>query len=448
MLLSIVVAAFVLGLLIIVHEGGHFLVAKWFGVRVVRFSIGYPPKIFGFRRKQTEYAIGAVPLGGYVKMLGEEVSEGAGPKEVESYLREIALDLRSQLGRETGVWGSRGDANELAFAELASRLSATDGETSAGKLTPQQSLLCAEIQRHRSVEEAIRSLAQAPPAVILDGLRRCSFPLQSLFKRTMIVLAGPVANVVFAPLLLTVIFIWGVPLLLPVVGQVDKKTPASEAGLRPGDKVVAIDGQPIGSWEDLSQAIKASNGARLQLVVERRDAAGVHRQLLSVKPARQHEKTVYGAEAAVWIIGVLPRGDETLVRFSPFKAMFRAGEVSAQMTTMLVAGIVRVIDGAMPAREALGGPLMIAQMAGREARKGMLNLAMFIVMLSLELGIINVLPIPMLDGGHLLFFACEGLRGKPLKLQHREMALQLGLLFLAGLVAFVIFNDISHIVRG
>jgi regulator of sigma E protease len=118
------------------------------------------------------------------------------------------------------------------------------------------------------------------------------------------------------------------------------------------------------------------------------------------------------------------------------------------MAETLVIGITEMIDGTTPVRQALGGPIMIAQMAGREAHAGLANVATFVVMLSLELGIINLLPVPMLDGGHLLFFIFEGVRGKPLKLRHRELALQVGLFLLVALMAFVIFNDIARIVHS
>ena len=172
------------------------------------------------------------------------------------------------------------------------------------------------------------------------------------------------------------------------------------------------------------------------------------RQELTITPKREDEMTVYGNKVPTWIIGVLPRGDEQIKRYGPIEAVERGVTQTVEMAATLVIGIWQIVNGSTPVRQALGGPIMIAQMAGKEAHEGLSAVLMFTVMLSLELGIINLLPVPLLDGGHLLFFAFEGLRGKPLQLRTREMALQVGLLLLVALMAFVIFNDISRIVQG
>ena len=156
----------------------------------------------------------------------------------------------------------------------------------------------------------------------------------------------------------------------------------------------------------------------------------------------------YGNKAPVWIIGVLPRGDEGVKRYGPFEAIYQSVVSTAELSGRLVMGIALIINGTTPARQALGGPIMIAKMAGKEAKQGFADVAGFTVMLSLELGIINLLPVPLLDGGHLFFFLIEGLRGKPLQLRHREFAMQIGLLLLVALMTFVIVNDISHIMHS
>ena len=167
-----------------------------------------------------------------------------------------------------------------------------------------------------------------------------------------------------------------------------------------------------------------------------------------ITPTRLDQKTIYGTNATTWVIGVQPRGDEIAKRYGPIDAVKEACETSVEMTVQMVVGIASIFTGSTPVREALGGPIMIAQMAGQEAHRGIANLAMFTVMLSLELGIINLLPVPLLDGGHLLFFVFEGIKGKPLELRYREAMLQVGLFLLVALMAFVIFNDISRIVQG
>jgi regulator of sigma E protease len=262
------------------------------------------------------------------------------------------------------------------------------------------------------------------------------------------VLAGPLANIIFAPILLTFVFMTGVPELLPVVGKTTNNLPAAKAGLRAGDRILAVDGRPMETWTDFSKTVKAGDGSPIKLEIDRQQKGASARSTIVIKPTRLDQKTIYGTNAIAWVIGVQPSGDEVTKRYGPFGAVKEAGKTSVEMTVQMVVGIASIFSGTTPVREALGGPIMIAQMAGKEAHEGFANLAMFTVMLSLELGIINLLPVPLLDGGHLLFFVFEGVKGKPLELRYREAMLQVGLFLLVALMAFVIFNDISRIVQG
>jgi regulator of sigma E protease len=237
---------------------------------------------------------------------------------------------------------------------------------------------------------------------------------------------------------------YGVPQMLPVVGKTTKDLPAANAGLQAGDKIVSVNGQPMETWADFSKTVKAGDGSPVKLEIDRNSAHST----IVVTPTRLDQKTIYGTNATTWVIGVQPRGDEIAKRYGPIDAVKEACETTVEMTVQMVVGIASIFTGSTPVREALGGPIMIAQMAGQEAHRGIANLAMFTVMLSLELGIINLLPVPLLDGGHLLFFVFEGIKGKPLELRYREAMLQVGLFLLVALMAFVIFNDISRIVQG
>jgi regulator of sigma E protease len=475
MLISIVSAAIILGLLIVIHELGHFFMAKQLGVRVIRFSIGYPPKLWGVRRGETEYAIGGTPLGGYVRMLGDEVGEEPKPEEVQTYLHEITLDI-IEAARQRGLALPKGKPEEK-LEVIARRLSSTgldagaaddrlalaqasatsfpaavaqpETEPSQLQLSPEQAILLGEVQRRGSAAEAVKAVTANPPAAIIQSFTQRAFPTQRLWKRVLIVLAGPLANVVFGPILLLVVLMYGVPVLLPVVGQVKPGLPADRAGLRTGDRIVLFDGETVYTWVDFSTAVKATGGRPITLEIERTSGFGaVERKKVTIQPTREEQKSVYGTPVEAWIIGVLPRGDEAVRRLGPIQAAGEAVTSSVQLMGELVVGIASIVSGATPVREALGGPIMIAQLAGREAHRGFANIAMFTVMLSLELGLINLLPVPLLDGGHLLFFAFEGIRGEPLEVRTREMALQVGLFLLVALMAFVIFNDISRIVQG
>ncbi|WP_333645700.1 RIP metalloprotease RseP [Candidatus Binatus sp.] len=450
MILSILYAALVFAVLVVVHEAGHFAMAKKVGVRVLRFSIGYPPKVFGMRRGETEYSIGATPFGGYVRMLGDEVGEEPKPEELTLYLHEIGLDLIG-AARERGVIQAGGEFDENLRA-LADRLGGSDAGVAHSvigrALKPDEAILLGEVGRQPKVDDAIKSLAERPPTKLVEAYCKRAFPTQPLGKRVLIVLAGPLANIIFAPILLTFVFMTGVPELLPVVGKTTNNLPAAKAGLRAGDRILAVDGRPMETWTDFSKTVKAGDGSPIKLEIDRQQKGASARSTIVIKPTRLDQKTIYGTNATTWVIGVQPSGDEITRRYGPFGAVKEAGKTSVEMTVQMVVGIASIFSGTTPVREALGGPIMIAQMAGKEAHEGFANLAMFTVMLSLELGIINLLPVPLLDGGHLLFFVFEGVRGKPLELRYREAMLQVGLFLLVALMAFVIFNDISRIVQG
>jgi regulator of sigma E protease len=479
MIPSILYAALVFAVLVVVHEAGHFAMAKKVGVRVLRFSIGYPPKLFGIRRGETEYSVGATPFGGYVRMLGDEVGEKPTAEEITLYLHEVGLDLigaaraRGVLQAGSGfddnlraladrlgpapdlgsaaraaIPAQSGNATALAVPPPAPTLALGPVSAVGRELKPDEAILLGEVGRQPKVDDAIKSLAAHPPAALVEAYCKRAFPTQPLGKRVLIVLAGPLSNIIFAPILLTFVFMYGVPQLLPVVGKATKDLPAAKAGLLAGDRIVSVNGRPMESWDDFSRTIKAGNGSPITLEVSRPQGGSSEHATVVIKPTRLDQKTIYGTNATAWVIGVQPRGDETTKRYGPLGAVKEAGQTSVEMSIQMVVGIASIFSGSTPVREALGGPIMIAQMAGQEAHRGFANLAMFTVMLSLELGIINLLPVPLLDGGHLLFFIFEGVKGKPLELRYREAMLQVGLFLLVALMAFVIFNDISRIVQG
>jgi regulator of sigma E protease len=450
MIATILSAVLVFAVLVVVHEAGHFAMAKKVGVRVLRFSIGYPPKLFGFRRGETEYSIGATPFGGYVRMLGDEVGEKPTAEELTMYLHEVGLDLIG-AARERGVLqaASGFDDNLRALADRPGGPGAGAAHSVVGReLKPDEAILLDEVRGEAKVADAIKSLAEHPPAKLVEAYCARAFPTQPLSRRVLIVLAGPLANIIFAPLLLAFVFMYGVPELLPVVGKTTNNLPAARAGLRSGDRIVAVDGRPMETWADFSKTVKAGDGSPIKLEIDRQQKGASAHSMIVIKPTRLDQKTIYGTNATTWVIGVQPRGDEITKRYGPFGAVKEAGRTSVEMTVQMVVGIASIFSGSTPVKEALGGPIMIAQMAGKEAREGFANLAMFTVTLSLELGIINLLPVPLLDGGHLLFFIFEGVKGKPLELRYREAMLQVGLFLLVALMAFVIFNDISRIVQG
>lgn len=352
MVTSLVVAIIVLGFLIVFHEFGHFIVARRLGVGVLKFSVGFGPKLVGVQVGRTEYVISAIPLGGFVKMIGEDPEE-----EVSAADREL------------------------------------------------------------------------------------SFTNKSLWRRTAIVLAGPVANLLLAFLAFLVVFAaWGTgdPREEAVVGGVSRDMPAAAAGIRAGDFVVAVDGNAVPNWDRLAEIIRGSDGRTLTFTVER-DGATLTIPV-TPKPSPRHNEFGEVIDTA-FLIGI-ERGMTTRpVGFG--EAVWLAGEQTLWWMRTLVLSIFKMIGGSIPA-EQIGGPIMIVQTAGEQAQRGLEDLLYFMAIVSVNLGILNLLPIPILDGGHLFFFAIEGILRRPLHIRHREIAQQVGLVLLLSLMVFAFYNDIRR----
>jgi regulator of sigma E protease len=344
----------VLGILIFVHELGHFLVAKLFNVKVLKFSLGFGPKLISRTVGETEYLISAFPLGGYVKMLGENPEEAA---------------------KENGE----------------------------------------------------RSFAARP-----------------VWNRFFIVLAGPVFNLLFSVILFFVIFlVMGIPENRDTteIGQVSAESPAATAGVEVGDTIIGIDGRDIVSWMEVLTTVSESEGRQLEFTVMR----GEEQLVIPVTPRLDSVTNIFGEEVEKrFMIGIVKKEQIDYRRAGVFEAM-NAGIWQTWMFIYLTfMGVVKIIQNVVPASE-LGGPILIAQLAGEQARAGWLNLAHFMGLLSVNLGILNLLPIPVLDGGHLVFLTIEGIRRKPLNERAQIMAQQIGIALLGTLMLFVFYNDIVRI---
>ncbi|MDH5526021.1 MAG: RIP metalloprotease RseP [Nitrospirota bacterium] len=344
----------VLAVLIFVHELGHFLVARWCKVRVLTFAIGFGPTMFSRTRGHTEYALKAIPLGGYVKMFGEDPEE------------------------------------ELPESEK--------NETFSGK---------------------------------------------TVWQRMAIVFAGPLFNLVTAALIFCGVFLAGVPMLMATVGDVQADSPAAIAGVQVGDRITAIGNGKVTEWDDIRALVQESHGATLPVTVER-GRTTLH---LSITPQNTVGKNLFGEDVGMWLIGIQPQGDFETRRHNPVAAMWLGLEKTWDVTYMMALGIAKLIQGAIPA-STIGGPILIAQMTGEQVDQGMLNVTLFVALLSINLGILNLLPIPVLDGGHLVFLAAEALRGRPVSDRVRDVAQQAGLFLLLALMAFAFYNDIVRIFTG
>lgn len=347
----------VLGVLIFVHELGHFLLAKAFGVRVLKFSLGFGNKLIGWQRGETEYLISAFPLGGYVKMFGEQQGETVAPAE-----------------------------------------------------------------------------------------QHCSFSHKTVWQRFGIVFGGPLFNLVFAVFLFFCIFVVaGIP--EPVdstkIGEVTTGSVAEQVGIKKGDIVVTINGKPVTSWQQVSDTVKDSQGQEVTLLVDREGQAIP----FAAKPAMQKVKNLFGEEVGErYMLGIV-RSDEIRYKDSTF---MESGEAALIQTWNLgyltVMGIIKMIQRVIPASE-LGGPIRIAELAGQQMEAGWMNLLYFMALLSVNLGILNLLPIPVLDGGHLVFLSLEAVRRRPLSERAMEISQKVGIAILGTLMVFVFYNDILRLVK-
>ncbi len=351
----IVPTVIVLGILIFVHELGHFLVAKRSGVVVLCFSLGFGPKIFSVTRGGTEYRLSIIPLGGYVKMLGEDNEE---------------------------------------------------------ELTPEQ--------------------------------RAGAFSEQPVGKRFGIVFAGPAMNFVLAIVIFTFLFAFsGIPERAPEVGAVNSGSPAEAAGLQNGDRVLAVNGNSITNWDDLSEAIEKLGQNPLTLQVKRGD----QQLAITVTPSVSEATNLFGEAIKRPLIGIQASEKYDVKEVNPLSAGYYAVLHTWKLTKLFFLTVVKLVQRVVPLN-ALGGPIFIAQMAGQQAAEGMLNLINLIAFISVNLAVLNLLPIPVLDGGHLFFFTIEAIIGRPVSIKKIELANKVGLFLLLALMVMVIVNDIMRLIRG
>jgi regulator of sigma E protease len=342
----------VLGVLVFVHEFGHYLAARWRGVRVDVFSIGFGQSITSWTDKHgTVWKLAWIPLGGYVKLHGQE--------------------------------------------------------------------------RPQDVSEAVRATWR-PGQTFHD---------KPVLSRAIVVAAGPIANFLLAMVLFAALYIFvGQPVTLPVIGSVLPDSAASRAGLMVNDRVVQIGDEPINTFEDLQRVVTMHPGETLAMTI-RRDGAD-----------RRIDVTTESRASGVHQIGLLGvRGGATEYRHVGVpEALWGGVRQTWLITSETFKGVAQMIGGTRGTEE-LGGPLRIAQLSGQVAQLGIASLVSFIAMLSVNLGLINLFPIPVLDGGHLLFYFAEALRGRPLPARAQEYGFRAGLAVLASLFVFATWNDLTHL---
>lgn len=345
----------VIGILVFIHELGHFIVARLCGVGVEVFSLGFGPKIFKKKFGRTEYCIAAIPLGGYVKMVGEETGTTIDPEDI-----------------------------------------------------------------------------------------KLSFTHKTLLQKSIVVAAGPLFNFFLTIFIFYVLYQFsGIYLAKPVVGEVMEDTPAFTAGIKSGDVIKEINRNKIESFEDIARIVGSGKGEQLEIIIARdTEIKGI-----VLTPILKPGKNPFGEEIEKYVIGIVGTGESFNKSLNPFAAFWRSLQDTYGLVKLTLLSVGKMLNGSISASN-LGGPLMIAQIAGEQAKEGMMNFVWFIALLSVNLGIINLFPIPVLDGGHLLFFGIEAVTGKAVSDKLREKLMQIGAAVLVALMVFVFYNDILRMFNG
>ncbi|HXW24913.1 MAG TPA: RIP metalloprotease RseP [Xanthobacteraceae bacterium] len=351
---------FVLTVVVFFHELGHFLVARWCGVRVMVFSIGFGRELVGFTdRHATRWKIAAVPLGGYVKFFGDE------------------------------------------------------------------------------------NVASVPDRASVDAMsaaeRRESFFHQPLDKRAAIVAAGPIANFLLAIAIFAAVFaLYGRPDNVPRVDGVEANSAAAAAGFKPGDVVVAIDGQPIKTFTDMQRLVRAHPDEKIQIAIER-DGQTL---TLDAVPTLKEVPDSFGKIHRFGQLGI--QGPKDRLKVGPFEAVGYGAEETWSIIEETFSYLYRMVTGHESADQ-LGGPVGIALMSGEAARLGFDVLIRWVAAISVSIGLLNLFPIPLLDGGHLLFYGLEAVRGRPLSERTQEIGFRIGFAIVLMLLVFATYNDIPRL---
>ena len=351
---DIVAFLIVISVIVLIHEFGHFIVAKKMGVKVEKFSLGFGPKVFGRQIGETEYVISALPLGGYVKLLGEDPSEELPPEDMK------------------------------------------------------------------------RSYSNLSP-----------------YKKFLIIFFGPFFNFVLAAVIFTIIFMAGRPVLKPVIGGVMKGRPAVKAGLKKGDIIISVNGIKVNSWAGLSKYIEKFGNNTITLGVKENNIF----KKVKLKPELVSGLNIYRQKIKRYIIGITPSNKAVFYKYTGLLNSFYSAVKEIWFVIYItVVSLFYLIVGKLPASD-LGGPIMIAQLSGRAASLGVSGFFYFIAFISVNIGLVNLFPIPALDGGHLLFSIIEMIKRGPLSIKFQETAAKVGFALLIMLLLFVSYNDIIRVIK-
>ena len=436
----------VLGVLVTFHEFGHFIVARWAGVKVLKFSLGFGPKLLSRQVGDTEYLISAIPLGGYVKMFGEDVGEPVPPEERERSFSHKPLWKRTLIVAAGpgfnfflsylifSAWLAVGAPLPIpTFAELSPTIDAIKPDSPAS-----QAGLHVGDRITRIDEQDITTKNEIYAVVAESGGRSLAIEVRrgDTLKTFLVTPELYDPEDVEHPL-----YIIGIEEAAPVVTAVMPDMPASRAGLQEGDRIIEIQGETIQTWSQMTRIIKAHPNDPLTMQVDREGAVVT----LTIVP-EPHEVTDNGTRTTIGKIGIMGSGRSVIRASSPLTAVVQGVKATWGWSELTVVGIYKMLTGEISSKN-IGGPIMIASASGTAAERGIPDVMFFVAILSINLGILNLLPIPVLDGGHLFFFACEAILGRPLAERQREFTQQVGIVLLFGIMIFAFFNDIQRLLQ-
>jgi regulator of sigma E protease len=458
MLITILAMVIVLGVLIFVHELGHFMTAKAVDIEVPRFSIGFGPKVIGFTRGETEYVISLLPLGGYVKMAGTEDMEmiEGGPATVNDIGEEAEsapqaprkpgprdFDAKSLPARAlvisagvimnlifafvvfsvlAGVWGVPADVG-TGLSGVAEEVMPEESLGALSRIEPGSRVTAVngrEVDTRRAMDIALLSARAGDAQITLDNGQTLTFqlPAADTLRRDLVFALEPM---VAGP---------------PVISTVEKNGPADRAGIKPRDRVIEIAGRPVSDWSELVRGIENNAGSTIPVVVDR----GGERVALTITPSVNERGGVrYGR------VGI---GRSATAGPVERPSVVGAIQHGATRTWETVALTVDFLAGMFTGRQSprsMGGPIMIGQLSGEVARLGLDAFLGFMALLSVNLAVLNLLPIPVLDGGHLVFLGIEAVRGRPLSIQQRMRWTQVGFFIIVGIMVWAMGNDLLRV---